>query len=96
MKRNTFVFYTEWIETIDLLPEDEQTQLIKDIVRFVEGEAPVFLPTASGAFRVAYNVITKQIKRDQDKFEEACEKKREGINRRWQALKAARESGTFE
>lgn len=58
MERESFVFYKSWQEAIDLLPEDEQAQAYRAIVRYAcTGEEPQFDGTVKIVLTMARPVI---------------------------------------
>lgn len=71
-KQNSFVLYTDYIQHISLLSDQEAGQLFKALFSFVsEGTAPDF----SGALMMCFSFISSQIQRDKAKYSDICEKR---------------------
>ena len=71
-KQNSFVLYTDYIQHVSLLSDQEAGQLFKALFRFVaEGTAPDF----SGSLMMCFSFISSQIQRDKAKYSDICEKR---------------------
>lgn len=71
-KQNSFVLYTDYIQHISLLSDQEAGQLFKALFHFVEdGTTPNF----SGSLMMCFSFISSQIQRDKAKYSDICEKR---------------------
>lgn len=67
MERDSFVFYKSWEDAIALLPETEQTQAYRALVRYAcSGEEPELEGTARIIFTMAKPIIDANNKRFDD------------------------------
>ena len=87
-KKESFVFYIEFIKAFERLSNEDAGKLIKAILRYATGEpdADVILESC-GIAQVIYDLITERIERDTRKYEEKCERNRQNVlqryNRKW-------------
>ena len=71
-KQNSFVLYTDYIQHVSLLSDQEAGQLFKALFHFVaDGTTPVF----SGSLMMCFSFISSQIQRDKAKYSDICEKR---------------------
>ena len=72
-EKQSFVFYTQWGQALEMLPPEDAVQLMLGVIEFVEtGRTPVLPPTAA----MAFSFIGAQLERDRQKFEDKKEKNR--------------------
>lgn len=76
--KKSFVFYCDWKETFDALPDDKAGQLIKHILRYVNDENP---QTDDVLINAVFAGIKSTLKRDLKKWETFIEKQRENGKR---------------
>ena len=74
MKRETFVFYTEWADQFELLNVQQRSDLIMSILYYQQGRE---LPDMDGITKMAFSFIKKALDRDSEKWLEIVEKRRE-------------------
>ena len=80
--KNSFVFYKDWVEALSELSDAERLEAYEAIFRFAfEGVKP-----EDRLIRIATASIFKSISRDNDKFEEKCERNRRNVMQRWKKL----------
>ena len=70
--KNSFVLYTDYKQHIDLLTTEEKAQLLDAIFGYAEGNEIEL----DGATKMAFSFIKAQMDRDNDKYQETCEKRR--------------------
>lgn len=70
--RNSFVLYTDYKQHIDLLTTEEKAQLLDAIFGYAEGNEIEL----DGATKMAFSFIKAQMDRDNDKYQETCDKRR--------------------
>lgn len=80
--KKSFILYTENIEAIDAMSNEDAGILIKVIFAYVAtGEAPVgMLPPST---KPIFALIKSQIDRNQEAYEAQCEKRKEAAAKRW-------------
>ena len=74
MSKNSFVMYTDNLEMIEELEDNQIGVLMRAIIRYESG---MELPDMDGMTRVAFKAIKKTLDRDRDKYEETLEKRAE-------------------
>lgn len=72
--KNSFLFYTEWIETFEALEDDEAGKLIKHLLRYVNDQNP---ECDSKIINIAFTPIKQTLKRDLKKWESIVSKRSE-------------------
>lgn len=79
LDKNNFVFYIEWCDILDDLPDDQAIVLLRAINRFVKTreDTKIDNPTLQAIF----NMIKRKIIEDSDKYAEVCRKRSEARNR---------------
>lgn len=86
-KKNSFVLYASQAEAIKDLSLTQKGQLLDALFEYADnGEFP---DIQDGFVKIAFRFISQQISIDTQRYEEACEKKREAIKRRWAQQKNA-------
>lgn len=71
-KQNSFVLYTDYIQHVSLLSDQEAGQLFKALFHFVDdGTEPDF----TGSLKMCFSFISSQIQRDKAKYRDICEKR---------------------
>ena len=80
-EKHSFVVYYDWESLFDSLDTNEEAgQLIKALFAFAKrGEEKEF----TGALKMAFAYMSKQIAKDREKWDETCEKNAENIRKRW-------------
>lgn len=82
--KNSFVFYTEWLDIISRLAErgtaEDVVALCDGIKAFVESGEETEMPLAA---EMVFCSIKNQISRDAAKYEKTSQKRKEAINKRW-------------
>lgn len=68
--KNSFLFYTEWIETFEGLEDDEAGKLIKHLLRYVNDLNPV---SDNKIINIAFTPIKQALKRDLKKWEKTID-----------------------
>ena len=71
-KQKSFVLYTDYIQHVSLLSDQEAGQLFKALFHFVEDGTP---PNFSGSLMMCFSFISSQIQRDKAKYSDICEKR---------------------
>lgn len=80
-KKNSFVLYADQFECFSLLSMESRGRLITAIFEHhINGETSI---TLSDSERMAFRLISAQMKRDAEKYQQRCENNRENINKRW-------------
>lgn len=67
--KKSFVSYTDNIDFIEELSDEEAGILMKSIYRFADSDGEYEFKTENRVLKTAYIVITNQIKRDSEKYE---------------------------
>lgn len=79
--KDSFVLYTQQYEAVEDLSLEQKGLLFDGLFKYVQtGDTPVF---EDKEVRIAFKFIRLQIDRDGQKYDEACEKKRAAIKKRW-------------
>ncbi|WP_253908251.1 DUF6291 domain-containing protein, partial [Capnocytophaga sp. oral taxon 338] len=84
MKRDSFIFYVDWLNVIDELPQEIQLEIYQAITRYaIKGEVHSLSPMAN----IAFGFIRQALDRDMKKYQQAKitnqEKGRMGNLKRW-------------
>lgn len=80
-KKNSFVLYADQFECFSLLSMESRGRLITAIFEHhINGETSI---TLSDSERMAFHLISSQMKRDAEKYQQRCENNRDNINKRW-------------
>ncbi|MCR4779975.1 MAG: DUF6291 domain-containing protein [Ruminiclostridium sp.] len=72
--KKSFVLYNEYIKHFEMLPKDEQADLIMLILRYVNAVEPDFAEV-SGAVRMAFSFIRQRLDEDFEHYTEVCRKR---------------------
>lgn len=70
--RNSFVLYTDYKQHIDLLSVEEKAQLLDAIFSYAEGNEV----DLDGMAKMAFSFIRSQMDKDNEKYQQICEKRR--------------------
>lgn len=90
--KDSFILYTAQYEALKELAIEQKGQLLDCLFQYaITGTMPAI---NSEAVRVAMNFLRIQIDMDSRKYESVCEKRREAINKRWQADKNTKENNS--
>lgn len=65
-KRTSFIFYSEWWEHIEMLPDGEALSVIRAIFLYQRNET---VPSLAGAAAMAFSFIRAQLDRDAEQWE---------------------------
>ena len=77
--RNSFVFYKDWWQVPEDLPEEERLQAYEAICSYAfDGVVP-----QNNVIKAVTGLMRTAIDRDNKKFEDKCEKNRKNIRKRW-------------
>lgn len=74
--KSTFVVYTDWIDMIEELSDADRGVLLLAMMRYQLGMEIPEMEKGSGP-RVAFAQIRKQFEKDEEKYNEICQKRRE-------------------
>ena len=74
MKRDTWVFYTEWTDHFELLNDHQRSALIMAIMYYQQERE---LPEMDGITQMAFSFIKKTLDRDSEKWQEIVKKRSE-------------------
>ena len=74
--KSTFVVYTDWIDMIEELSDADRGVLLLAMMRYQLGMGIPEMEKGSGP-RVAFAQIRKQFEKDDEKYNEICQKRRE-------------------
>lgn len=73
MARDTFIFYRDWLNALNDMPEDVQLEIYKSIAKYaLDGE----LYELSQFAKIAFNFVKPQIDRDIEKYNKVVERNR--------------------
>ncbi|MBW2961289.1 DUF6291 domain-containing protein [Mesonia aestuariivivens] len=72
--KKSFVAYTEWSETFEMLSDEEAGKLIKHLLRYVNDENPEM---DDRMLKILFQPIKQQLKRDLGKYEDIKKKRAE-------------------
>lgn len=109
-RKNAFLMYHDYKQHFELLSIEERGTLITDLLEYaISKELPPYAKdqTLNRVLAMAFSIMTRQIDRDNERYEETCEKNRANANKRWSKdkdkkpdlYKIARENapyGTYE
>lgn len=74
MSRESFIFYKDWLNALNEMPENAQLEVYKSIAKYaLDGEISELSPLA----KIAFSFIKPQIDRDTDKYIKVVERNRE-------------------
>lgn len=76
--KKKIIFYTDWKDTFDQLPDEKAGQLIKFIFAYVNDEDP---STDDLLINAVFASIRNQLKRDLKKYEAVCERNRKNAKK---------------
>lgn len=74
MVKNSFVMYTDYAEQIELLTLEQRGVLLTAVMHYATGNT---LPDMDSATQIAFSFIRAQIDRDNKKYQEKIEKRKE-------------------
>ena len=74
-KKESIVFYFDWIDAFSDLPGEQVKEILQAIVRFVRDGKETDFPDV--AQRIIYQLIKRQVERDIKKYERICDKRAE-------------------
>ena len=78
--KKSFILYSDQIEMINELSDEQAGSLLKYIYLYSTGITPkISDPTV----KIAFMSIKVSLDRDTEKYKQVCEKNRESINKRW-------------
>lgn len=80
--KKSFLFYNDWSETFDSLPDEKAGQLIKHILRYVKDENPT---SDDLLINAVFANIKATLKRDLDKWKDKSLKNSKNASMRWHA-----------
>ena len=72
--KSSFLLYTEYLENIELLTLEQRGILLTALMYYHSG---IELPEMDGVTRMAFGFIKSQMDRDQEKYEDVCQKRSE-------------------
>jgi hypothetical protein len=72
--KKSFVAYAEWLESFEMLEDEEAGKLIKHLLRYVNDLKPEL---DDRLLKIAFQPIKQQLKRDLNKYEEVSKKRAE-------------------
>ncbi|MBP5267324.1 MAG: hypothetical protein J6Z29_01905 [Ruminococcus sp.] len=80
-KSKSFMLYKEWEEIFLALESDaERGELIREIFAFTRtGEEP----DLKGAMKIAFMVMSNQLRRDAERYKKVCDRNQKNIAKRW-------------
>lgn len=81
MKKDSFILYTYQAETLSDLSLEQKGSLLTALFEYASGEQPEI---TDQAVKVAFAFIRVQIERDNEKYTDVCEKRRNAARNRWQ------------
>lgn len=81
MKKDSFILYTYQAETLSDLSLEQKGSLLTALFEYASGEQPEI---TDQAVKVAFSFIRIQIERDNKKYTDICEKRRNAARNRWQ------------
>ena len=87
-KRKSFILYTDYLQHIEGMSDQEIGQLFRAIMLYASGRE---VPEMKGFARMAFSFISLQMDRDNEKWEDTCQKRREAVNKRWTKQKNTNE-----
>ncbi len=81
VEKNSFILYTDQFSTVDKLTNEEAGILLKELYRFViTGQAPKI---DDRTLDIVITPFITRISKDQEAYEEKCEKNKKSILERW-------------
>ena len=80
-ERKSFVFYTEWAEVLRDCPPEIVAEIIFAVSDYTtQGKEPENLSAVS---KMAFRLMKQQIDKDQQRYEETCQRRKESVKKRW-------------
>lgn len=80
--KKSFILYTDYKDTLSLLPDEDKGKLLMGLISYVESGVVPELPMS---ILIVFTFIRAQIDRDRVKYEKRCVKNRENVEKRWGA-----------
>lgn len=74
MDKNSFLFYLDYEEHLELLTDEQIGQLIKAMIKY---EKTGDVPELNGMLKMAFSFIKTQLDKDREKYNQRCEKNKE-------------------
>lgn len=88
--KNTVIFYKDWYDSLEGLSPEERLAIYEAVMRYgFEGEVP-----QDKLVKYTTALMRSAIDRDNNKYEEKCERNRRNIAQRWKRLKEEQKQGT--
>jgi hypothetical protein len=88
-KQKSLVLYLDQLDVLDELTNEQRGQLFTAVRDFAKGD-PVNL---DGLLKAVFVQFKNQIKRDQEKYQQICERNKENINKRWNTKNTTGKTG---
>jgi hypothetical protein len=86
--RNSVVFYKDWYEAFKELSDEERLEAYESIFRYAfDGEV-----TGNKLIRIATSTMRCAIDRDNEKYEQVSQRRKEAVAKRWNAFKSIQDN----
>lgn len=83
--KNSFVFHTEWLDSIKLLPSEKIFPLLEAISNYTQtGIEPEI---EDPMIKILFSALFPRMSQDRDKYVESCKKKSEAMKKKWEEKK---------
>ena len=82
MDNKAFVMYADILPRIDMLSREQMGDLFRAILTYVDNGEQIEMDAVTN---MAFGFIRDQIDRDQTKYRETCERRKEAARKRWDA-----------
>ena len=79
-KKQSFVLYNDWGESVNMLSDSQAGTLLKAIFAY---HNQTDIPQMDGMVTFAFKMFQVQFERDTIKYQERCEQQRKNIEKRW-------------
>lgn len=89
-EKDSFILYNEQKEIIDTLSDSEAGKLIKAIFEY---ETTLQVPKLSKTLNLVFIPIKNALDRNREKYEKACKRNKENIQKRWNKENTKNTSG---
>lgn len=89
-EKDSFILYNEQKEIIDTLSDSEAGKLIKTIFEY---ETTLQVPKLSKTLNLVFIPIKNALDRNREKYEKACKRNKENIQKRWNKENTKNTSG---
>ncbi len=89
-RKKSFLIYHDYLQHFEMLSIEERGILITDLLKYaISGELPDYAEDQfiNRALAMAFSIMSRQIDRDNSRYEEKCNKNKKSADKRWSGNK---------